>query len=91
MNHCVTKDPETGEVKHDAEKCVGCWMCVMVCPYGAVTTGGKTMEEHGVAIRCDLCEGEEQPLCALVCPTGAVVCVESEVESMEKAGAEIRE
>ncbi len=27
-------DKETGLVKHDVEKCMGCWTCVMVCPYG---------------------------------------------------------
>jgi len=30
------RDAETGAVRIDEDKCVGCWMCVMVCPFGAV-------------------------------------------------------
>ena len=27
----------------DAHKCVGCHLCVLVCPEGAIHTGGKRM------------------------------------------------
>jgi carbon-monoxide dehydrogenase iron sulfur subunit len=72
MNGCISKDPETGVVEHEASRCVGCWMCVMVCPHGAISTGGVNEKGNQVAVRCDLCAGEEEPLCVLVCPTGAL-------------------
>lgn len=85
MNGCVSKDEDTGQTLHDRSRCVGCWMCVMVCPFGAITSGGKNEQGHPVAIRCDLCEGQEQPLCVMVCPTGAIACVESADEKIRKS------
>ena len=39
LEACLTgsmfRDKESGRVLHDTEKCVGCWMCIMACPYGA--------------------------------------------------------
>ncbi|HII94666.1 MAG TPA: 4Fe-4S binding protein, partial [Candidatus Methanofastidiosum sp.] len=32
---------EDGTVIIDNERCVGCWMCVMVCPFGAIKRGDK--------------------------------------------------
>ncbi len=75
MNNCIAKDPETGRIIHDSSRCVGCWMCLMVCPFGAIGMGGVNEKGTRVAILCDLCEGEERPLCATVCPTGAIACV----------------
>ncbi len=36
----VYKDAVTGVVQHDEDRCVGCNMCVMVCPFGAVKHTG---------------------------------------------------
>ncbi|MGB9792953.1 MAG: 4Fe-4S dicluster domain-containing protein, partial [Thermacetogeniaceae bacterium] len=36
----MKKDPATGVVANNPEKCVGCWMCVMACPFGAITSDG---------------------------------------------------
>ena len=30
------KDPETGIVRQDVDKCIGCRMCIAVCPYSGV-------------------------------------------------------
>lgn len=62
------RDPISGKVLIDSEKCVGCWMCVMVCPFGAVFPDEKT----GKALKCDLCEGFESPACVAACPTRAL-------------------
>ncbi|TKJ36851.1 4Fe-4S ferredoxin [candidate division LCP-89 bacterium B3_LCP] len=66
----VSKDPEDGQVKLNLDKCVGCWMCVMVCPFGAVTPD----EGSSKALKCDLCEGRsEGPACVSSCPTHALI------------------
>lgn len=62
------RDPFTGKVLIDRNKCVGCWMCVMVCPFGAVFPDLKS----GKAFKCDLCEGHDEPACVAACPTYAL-------------------
>lgn len=69
MTGCITRDPLTGIVSHDRDRCAGCWMCVMVCPYGAINRDLVNQ----VAIKCDRCRGRGTPACVQVCPTGALV------------------
>jgi len=69
MVGCITRDPRTGLVTQDQSRCVGCWMCLMVCPYGAV--GRDVIRE--VAFKCDRCADRGMPACVEVCPTGALV------------------
>ena len=70
---CVTgalrQDAHSRIVSHDAEKCIGCWMCTMVCPYGVI---GRKKEQR-VAVKCDRCPDREQPACVDACPTQALV------------------
>jgi Fe-S-cluster-containing hydrogenase component 2 len=42
--------------------CIGCAMCVNVCPAGAITLDPV----EGVASKCDLCGGD--PQCIAYCP-----------------------
>ena len=60
---------EEGVVMTNADKCIGCWTCVMVCPYGVI---GRHLEEHK-AYRCDRCPDLEMPACVSSCPTKALV------------------
>ncbi len=55
-------------------ECVGCWMCVMFCPYGVIRSFYDTRK----AIKCDrLCfDGTDRPACVRACPTGALSYVE---------------
>ncbi len=71
MTGAMHRDPETGAVLCDTDRCVGCWMCVMVCPVGAVNPG---LDQH-IASKCDLCigTGEEMPACVANCPNEALV------------------
>lgn len=69
ISGAMTRDPETGAVVCDEERCVGCWSCIMVCPAGAVGRG----KEKKVASKCDLCAGEEVPVCVANCPNEALV------------------
>jgi len=69
MTGTLVKDPKTGVVNMEHERCVGCWTCVMVCPYDAIFRD----EEREVAIKCDLCPDREIPACVEACPTEALV------------------
>ncbi len=40
----------------------------MVCPFGAVFPDAKTEK----ALKCDLCEGYDEPACVASCPTRAL-------------------
>jgi anaerobic carbon-monoxide dehydrogenase iron sulfur subunit len=60
----LSRDSEGLVLTHD-ERCIGCWMCVMVCPFGAVQPfrGSKQI------IKCDQCKGMDAPHCVESCPT----------------------
>ncbi|MGA1874178.1 MAG: 4Fe-4S dicluster domain-containing protein [bacterium] len=52
------------------QECTGCWMYVMVCPYGVI----RSLPDKRKAIKCDrMCFGDtEEPACVRACPTGAL-------------------
>ncbi len=74
LEACLTgamyRDPKTGAVLAHEEKCVGCWMCIMVCPFGIISPTG---EGKKVISKCNLCEGEDTPVCVKNCPNEAIV------------------
>lgn len=76
MTGAMHRDPHTGAVLCDTDRCVGCWMCVMVCPVGAVHPGA----DQRVASKCDLCigTGHDLPACVANCPNEALVLEESD-------------
>jgi carbon-monoxide dehydrogenase iron sulfur subunit len=56
------------------QKCVACWMCVMVCPYGVI----RSDEAGTAALKCDreCLDSDGVPACVRACPTGALVFTE---------------
>lgn len=75
---CLTgaiRQREDGTVFLDEEKCMGCWTCVLACPYGAITMD----LQRRVAVKCDLCPGRDTPACVENCPNRALLCAEEEV------------
>ena len=76
VNACLSGaryiDDKTGAVLHNAEKCMGCWTCVMVCPFSAVVMVVNGSGRKVVA-KCDLCQGLEEPACVANCPNQALV------------------
>ncbi|MFH1639150.1 MAG: 4Fe-4S dicluster domain-containing protein [Chloroflexota bacterium] len=68
-----------GTVLVDEARCMGCWTCVLACPYGAIR---QDLSEHRI-VKCDLCQGEEMPACVENCPNEALVYSEAdEVSSL---------
>ena len=70
----MQRDAEKGTIFVAQDKCRGCWMCVMTCPFGAVTPSA----EYKVAVKCDACMHMEEPACVASCPTGALVHCDDE-------------
>ncbi|MBZ4644936.1 MAG: anaerobic carbon-monoxide dehydrogenase iron sulfur subunit [Petroclostridium sp.] len=71
---CITgamhKDEVTGVVTNREERCVGCWTCILVCPYGAIV---RNEQDKKVATKCDLCsESGDIPACVKNCPNEAL-------------------
>jgi len=70
---CITgamhRDKTTGAVLCNEDRCVGCWMCIMVCPFGVIK---RNLERKKIASKCDLCQGEEMPVCVANCPNEAL-------------------
>jgi carbon-monoxide dehydrogenase iron sulfur subunit len=66
------QDPATGIVDRDSSRCVGCWMCAMVCPYGVI---GRQSEAR-VAVKCDRCRDLDVPACVSACPSKTLVFAE---------------
>ncbi len=60
-----------GIIEIDQNKCVGCYTCVLVCPYGAVMPDGSG---HAVQ-KCELCTKNSCgfPSCVAHCPNNAIV------------------
>ena len=67
----IYKDPKTGFVLTDKEKCIGCHACEKVCPKDVIH-----FDKDGKMEKCDGCierirEGRE-PACVRVCFPGAI-------------------
>ena len=90
MHACIAgaiSRTEEHVVLTDKDKCIGCWTCVMVCPYGVI---GRQMEEQK-AYRCDRCPDLEEPACVSACPTKALVYQTVENFSATQRGAAAEE
>jgi len=72
----VAKDEATGVVTFNAERCVGCWSCTMLCPFGGIVRDIRGSR----ALKCDRCPDRDTPACVEACPTRALVY--SEVEEL---------
>ena len=68
----IYQDLETGAYLINEERCIGCRMCVISCPLGAIEVDPV---KH-TAFKCDLCGGD--PECVKVCLPGALTYVEKD-------------
>lgn len=66
-------DPETGQVKTDPRRCIGCSYCVASCPYDC----RWTHPDSGLPMKCmgkgceELVRSGQNPVCVQVCPAQA--------------------
>ncbi len=71
----MTKDPVTGVVGYNADKCIGCRYCVAACPFGIPKY--QYDSPTGRIGKCELCRHRYKDghysACAEVCPTGATL------------------
>ncbi len=83
-NGAMHRDESTGIVLVNQDRCMGCMMCAMVCPFGAVTLDNDGKK----AVKCDFCfERQEEgklPACVQACPTGSLSFGELEEMVREK-------
>ncbi len=83
---CVTACPEkalsqaenTGIIMVSDKKCKGCDWCVQACPHGGISIHSDT----GLAVACDLCNGE--PQCIEFCPEEALELVATDEEAEKR-------
>lgn len=70
---CLTgamhKDPVTGIIAVDQDRCIGCWTCIVACPYGALA---RDISSHTI-VKCDFCPEHDVPVCVANCPNEALV------------------
>jgi anaerobic carbon-monoxide dehydrogenase iron sulfur subunit len=78
MTGAMRKDEKTGIVsnEYNPQKCVGCWMCVMACPFGVISP--KQVDDRKIAVKCDMCVNRGYPACVESCPTSAIVYMEDD-------------
>jgi carbon-monoxide dehydrogenase iron sulfur subunit len=59
-----------GVIEVDKSKCVGCYTCILSCPYGAIMPS-----DEGIIQKCELCLNTKdgEPNCVKGCPNNAIV------------------
>jgi len=62
----------------DYDICIGCRMCVAICPFGGMAFDPLAQK----VIKCDFCDGD--PLCASFCEVEAIKYAEASEQSMDK-------
>ena len=102
----IYREPETGSVLIDPDRCINCASCAMACPFGVIRYHQERSAPEGkiIAVKCDNCvERQAQgliPACVEICKSGALTFEESaealkrktdEMARRVSAGAEERE
>ncbi len=76
--HAIRKNEKTGVVTVDDELCVGCKLCLMLCPFGGVSLDTR----KGKILKCDLCDGD--PHCVRFCEPKALQFLNATVANLKK-------
>ena len=71
----IQRQSEQGPIVVDKELCIGCKLCILICPFGVLRIG----PEGRAIIKCDMClerlDKGQEPACIEACPTGALKLV----------------
>jgi len=80
----MSRETDIGAVIVNEDRCMGCFMCAMVCPFGAISLN----PEKKVAVKCDFCKPRlkegGKPACVEACPTQALIFGEVDDLTKEK-------
>jgi Fe-S-cluster-containing hydrogenase component 2 len=82
----LVRDEPTGAVVLLDQLCIGCRMCAIACPFGAI--GIDPRGERAPILKCDLCEGD--PQCVRFCEPGALQFVRRDQLGADKRDAVVR-
>ncbi|MFH1485991.1 MAG: 4Fe-4S dicluster domain-containing protein [Chloroflexota bacterium] len=80
LTGAMQRNPLTGVVTADPDRCIGCGTCIVSCPCGALVKES----DNGTIVKCDLCPDRVTPACVANCPNEALVF------SMDGEGAGVR-
>ncbi len=73
----MIKDPKTGAVYNDPDKCIGCRYCMVACPFNIIKF--EWSKVFPKIRKCTLCretnlkDGKGIPACVTACPGGALL------------------
>jgi carbon-monoxide dehydrogenase iron sulfur subunit len=76
--NAIRRDPDTGALKIDHDRCVGCRSCMMICPFGAISYDPARAQ----VFKCELCEGD--PWCTKVCASGALKFLPVRIANLDR-------
>jgi len=74
----IFRDPDSGTVLIDPDRCIDCGSCAMACPFGVLRFHQDYTAPAGkeVAVKCDNCDQRQaqglEPACVEACMTGAL-------------------
>jgi carbon-monoxide dehydrogenase iron sulfur subunit len=71
----VQRQSEQGPIVVEKQLCIGCKLCILICPFGVLRIG----PEGRAVIKCDMCferiEKGQEPACVEACPTKSLKLV----------------
>jgi anaerobic carbon-monoxide dehydrogenase iron sulfur subunit len=74
----IAKEEETGIIRVSNDKCIGCKMCVLACPFGNIVFSSY----EKMVVKCGFCDGK--PECVAICPTQALEFKEADTATLYK-------
>jgi Fe-S-cluster-containing hydrogenase component 2 len=75
----IRHDSKLGIWKIDEYRCIGCKVCIEVCPFGAIGFNPVSRKVY----KCDQCDGE--PTCVKFCETKAIQYVDASAINLRKS------